>query len=113
MAENVVDFDSKVLEILESIKEPTKYNSIIDNKQKIFDLSDYCEKSIFYKKNKEKADLFQSSFDRHKLKERVVKCYLHVLKKIAYSPTKLHADGSVILVFPVLKNLIMLSEKSD
>lgn len=106
----LIEIDDKVIKVLETVKEPN-YKSIIDNKERIFELANMCEKTNFYQEHKTSADTFENSYnDLDDFKERVVQCYWHILQKIANAPTKLHADGSVILVFPVLKNLICLSE---
>ena len=62
-------FDKEVLEIIEAIKEPTKYKSIIEHKQRIFKLADFCERKNFYKENKRVANIFLNSFNRYKSKE--------------------------------------------
>jgi hypothetical protein len=99
-------FDDKILGIIENVMNGTM-EELNSAQQRIFDFADECEKTKFYQENKQKAEAFEKEFDMHSVGERPVFIYRHLAIKIAYSPTKFHADGTVVLVMPLLKKAII------
>lgn len=75
----------------------------------IEEVSDFAEKSTFYKEQTEKHKE-EMEWTKH---ESAWVIYIHMLQKIVDAPTTIHRDGSVILLMPILRKKLREEKWTD
>lgn len=93
------EFNKKIQVMISSIKEG-KESDLMEHKDLIIELSNYCKQRSFFKKNEEKSRSFCKDMN-------LEETYYHMIYKIAKSPFKLFADGVAIMLIPIVEEKLI------
>ena len=98
-----IDLWPMTMELIEEVHgEEGQFNFSEKAKKSIKEISEYAKETNIWKKNKENADQFWSEIKDVAAEQ--VYCYL--LDRIAFAPTKILRDGSILLLVPKLDEML-------
>lgn len=96
--EKIHELEDLMYELIDNvIKADSKFNQRA--REIIDEVSDFAEKSTFYKKLTEQHKEAME-WTKH---ESAWNIYMHMIYKILNAPTTVHRNGSVILLLPILR----------
>lgn len=96
------------LELIEEVHgDEGQFNFSVKAKRIIEELSEYARKTELWRKNKQRREKFWKEYQDAGAEQ--VYCYL--LDRIAFAPTSLYRDGSILLLIPKLDELLNGAEQ--
>lgn len=102
---NVNEWNQKCVNLIEQIKDGQTFEQIAAHKNLIAELAEECRRKKLYAMTADKRKEFKKTFHA-KPKDNAIACYFHMVCKVAEAPTKIHADGVMILTVPLLDQFV-------
>lgn len=106
------EFKVRTLNFLETLGEAQTEEEVLKHSDLIKEFGDWCREREIYVEYKQKAEEFKTHLKEVTPKEEwILKTYGYLLNRIVNAPFQIVADGSVIMIMPIMADLVR--EKED